>query len=442
MAMERDSTPSGKRTEYHKFVLSDVDNNNNKFWNVGLYDSGDVEIEFGRVGVTRTQGVHRGAGSHKMTSLINSKEKKGYRESKVLDGDFGASTTSSTQKVSSSKLKNIARDQIQHTSPATTKLIEWLAEVNRHNIVKATGGCITYNSNKGLFQTEQGIVTPVAISEARLLLDDISDYIAKGQYDSSVLKRKLGSYLMLIPQNVGMKLNVRKFLPDLPAVQSQGQILDALDASYVSATSQPQDTKKATKVDKTPKLFETKLIIVSKGDVFDRIRKFYERSRNRSHYNVYDLKVKKIWEVEIAHMKAAFELMAKRIKNVNELWHGTQASNLLSILKGGLVIPPSSSSHVTGRMFYNGIYFSDQSTKALNYATSFWGSSDIGRYFMFMADVSMGKYYVPSGPRSCLPPAGYDSYFAQGRKSGVQNNEMIVFKTSQVNLRYLVEFGK
>jgi len=114
----------------------------------------------------------------------------------------------------------------------------------------------------------------------------------------------------------------------------------------------------------------------------------------------------------------------------------------LSILKGGLVIPPSSSSHVTGRMFYNGIYFSDQSTKALNYATSFWGSSDIGRYFMFMADVSMGKYYVPSGPRSCLPPAGYDSYFAQGRKSGVQNNEMIVFKTSQVNLRYLVEFGK
>ena len=62
MAMERNSTPSGTRTEFHKFVLSDVTDNHNKYWNVGLYDSGDVEIHFGRVGVTETQGVHRSGG--------------------------------------------------------------------------------------------------------------------------------------------------------------------------------------------------------------------------------------------------------------------------------------------------------------------------------------------------------------------------------------------
>lgn len=60
---------------------------------------------------------------------------------------------------------------------------------------------------------------------------------------------------------------------------------------------------------------------------------------------------------------------------------------------------------------------------------------------MFVVDVAMGKYYVPSGPRREPPPAGYDSYFAKGRESGVLNNEMIIFRTSQANITHLIEFG-
>ena len=61
---------------------------------------------------------------------------------------------------------------------------------------------------------------------------------------------------------------------------------------------------------------------------------------------------------------------------------------------------------------------------------------------MFLSDVAMGKYYVPSGPSSNLPKKGYDSTFAKAHKSGVMNNEMIVYKLNQCNLTYLVEFGK
>ena len=53
------------------------------------------------------------------------------------------------------------------------------------------------------------------------------------------------------------------------------------------------------------------------------------------------------------------------IGNVMELWHGTRVENVLSILKGGLIIPKSSAGHVTGRMFGDGVYFSDQSTNPL-----------------------------------------------------------------------------
>lgn len=59
---------------------------------------------------------------------------------------------------------------------------------------------------------------------------------------------------------------------------------------------------------------------------------------------------------------------------------------------------------------------------------------------MFLADVAMGKVHVPRGPSQKLPAPGSDSTFAQAKKSGVQNNEMIVYKTEQADVRYLVEF--
>ena len=60
---------------------------------------------------------------------------------------------------------------------------------------------------------------------------------------------------------------------------------------------------------------------------------------------------------------------------------------------------------------------------------------------MFLADVAMGNAYTPtSASRHSLPRSGFDSTFAKAGDSGVQNNEMIVYRTSQANLRYLVEF--
>lgn len=59
---------------------------------------------------------------------------------------------------------------------------------------------------------------------------------------------------------------------------------------------------------------------------------------------------------------------------------------------------------------------------------------------MLNANVAMGKSYTPPGPMNRPPPAGYDSIYAIGGKSGVQNNEMIVPSLSQIHLDYLCEF--
>ena len=95
-----------------------------------------------------------------------------------------------------------------------------------------------------------------------------------------------------------------------------------------------------------------------------------------------------------------------------------------------------------GRVGKPGLYFSDQSTKSLNYAQGYWGhGSTDNNCFMFNCSVAMGKYYVPSGPSSNLPKPGYDSTFAMANRSGVMNNEMIVYSVDRCNLDYLVEFS-
>ncbi|GAG42041.1 unnamed protein product, partial [marine sediment metagenome] len=73
-------------------------------------------------------------------------------------------------------------------------------------------------------------------------------------------------------------------------------------------------------------------------------------------------KVKKVYKVKIGVMDIAFSDEGLPLGNIKELWHGTKCSNMLSIMKKGLIIPCSSSGHVTGRMFDDGLYFTDQST--------------------------------------------------------------------------------
>jgi poly [ADP-ribose] polymerase len=157
----------------------------------------------------------------------------------------------------------------------------------------------------------------------------------------------------------------------------------------------------------------------------------------------YHLDVKTVYSVDINVVKEAFQKDGAKLKNIWELWHGTRASNLLSILKAGLIIPPSNAPNVTARMYGNGIYASDQSTKALNYAFGAWGSgARDNNCFMFLLQMAMGNHYTPRGSFSGnKAPLGYDSTFAKANQSGVYNNEMIVYRTSQVDLNYLIEFS-
>ena len=416
-------------------VMSDIGNNNNKFWQGTLFDNGDVLCKWGRVGDDGQEKPFPCAGKSFLDKKVKEKIAKGYRKNDIVAS--GSTIVKNASSSASSEIREIAKKQIQSNNPLVLKLIERLAKENAHNICTATGGKITYNDTTGLFSTPLGIIGQEAIDKANDVLVNIGDLVSKQRYDSDLISLT-NDYMMLVPTEIGRsRLNVKDFWCDLSKVQQQKQIVDSLQASLASATSAPK-TKTVT-VDE-PKVFDCQLNLVEDGKVIDRVKRLYKNTRKDMHVCAH-LDVKTVFEVSINTVREAFEKDGAKMPNVMELWHGTKTCNLLSILKQGLVLPRQTSAAVTGAMFHSGIYAASASTKSLNYSFGYWTGTKNDNCFLFLVKMAMGNFYIPPAPCSCMPPKGYDSYWAKANKSGVANDEFIVFRTSQVDLMYLIEFS-
>jgi poly [ADP-ribose] polymerase len=433
-------------SKVERLICVAVDQNNNKCWHGFVLANGDGYCEWGRVNKALQHEYYAFGNSHDAERWLDGKvndklsyggEKEPYTRQRTIATTGPISKSSIAPKiVAQSSLRDLAAKQIK-SDPETGKLITWLADVNTHQITKNTQ--ITYDIQTGSFTTPLGLVTPDGISEARVILEDLEDYVLKNDWENTKFKKALGNYLRIVPQEVGSARGWHRTVLAGSNFQKQGDILDSLEAALkpVGGTTQ----KGSTKSEAQDVVFNVTLELVSDAAVIARIRaKYNEEKGDHSDVQAYD--VHKVWAIHITTVRQAYKNDGVKLSNNWELWHGTKASNLLSILKAGLIIPDH---YANGWNYGKGVYFSDQSTKSIGYATGRWDSTmNIDRVFMLLANVGMGNYYVPSkgvdtGKHFDFPK-GYDSTFAQGGKSGVANNEMIVYRTSQADLAYLIEF--
>jgi poly [ADP-ribose] polymerase len=416
-----------------RYIYADVACNNNKFWNIQELSTSSCSIQWGRVGssgqIQLKSFPSQGQASSFFETKCRQKESKGYIRLKVLSGSGVVVSPALNHEVAAIAARQIATD-----SPQTLELVKRLADANVHNILSSTH--LVYDTSKGTFSTPLGIITQDAIDSARSILSKMADHVQRREFTDSSYIELLNCYLRLVPQKVGRKLDPESLYPDLNAIGKQNEILDSLEASLKLVIDEPGEQTQPREL----KLFEARLNLVEDGKVTDRIRRIYHNTRQSIHA-CHQLEVKLVYEVEIKPMKEAFESYGRKMGNIMELWHGTRVSNLLSILKSGYVIPPSSASYCTGRMFGDGVYFSDQATKSLNYSFGYWGSTRDRNCFMLLNDVAMGRYFVPKLWSHTYPKKRYDSTFAKSRWSGVINNEMVVYDTRQINPKYLVEFS-
>jgi len=423
---------------FEKYVKTDVDCNSNKWWQYAIKDDFSVHVVNGRVGgkgqvqepkpfATRAQAERY------IQSKIREKMRDGYLKFDSLNS--GAKPSSMGRMA----LEMAASEQIRTQSPhIVSDLIKRLVEANVHAIVDSTE--LKYDDHTGVFQTPLGIVTQESIQKARSYLFKISKHVASEDFESEEIKSLLAQYLMLIPQKVGRKLVVKQVIPDSEAIGKQSGLLDDLEASIaqVEALRKQQAAGQGDAIE-APKIFNCEIDLVEDSRILEEIERLFTSTRQSMHAS-YSMNIKQVFAVKIDHMDSAYEGAGKLVGNIMRLWHGTRPGNILSILKNGLIIPKEVRGHTCGRAYGDGAYFSDQSTKSLNYAMGLQHRTRERQVFMFLADVAMGNYFTPRRSDPDLHLAGHDSVFAKGGQSGVINNEMIIFKTEQSTIKFLVEF--
>lgn len=175
-------------------------------------------------------------------------------------------------------------------------------------------------------------------------------------------------------------------------------------------------------------------------DKFKKIANFMNSTRSSKHD--WKVDVVNVWSVGVRGQKSKHLDTMKNVGNVKPLFHGSRPQNILGICKSGLLMRPPGV-YITGSMFGNGLYFADQSSKSEQYSFGGGYGSRYGKdtYFMFVADVALGKIKEYQDAQSHLtkPPSGYNS--VQGKKgSYLYHNEYIIYSIQQHILQYLIEF--
>lgn len=427
-------------------ILTNSNNNNNKFYEIEHDSTNDkVTVRYGRVGTVGVKSVV-GYGKRLFNSKISSKENKGYRRIDVVDNNI---ELDDKEKVLSSVVNEKLIDPIikdEEEKHIVKELINLLFEQNRHAIETFSDGKIKLTDD-GEIRTELGLISLKSIQEAQELLKKLEkNYENKDK----TFYENLDNYLMLVPQKVPSHRGWADNLVNSKFISNQNSFLDLLEQTIKSNKNKIKDidfdkhTEEYKKEIEEKMKFNFKISLLKDEKEFKRIKTFFESKKDRTHSS-YKLQLKRVYVLTDNIDTTERDLTFEKLGNILELWHGTHIGNVLSILKGGLIIPNENAKHVTGRLFGNGVYFSDNSTKSLNYSNGFWNGLHEDKCFMFLADVAMGKMYTKFIRHYNYPRHGYDSTFAKGKEEYerfgfLQNNEMIVYTLQQFKLKYLCEF--
>ncbi|PPF24272.1 WGR domain-containing protein [Rathayibacter rathayi] len=415
--------------------------NNNKFYRVTLAVDGTLTKRWGRVGAVGQTKVEQG-NEYAFESAIRAKLSRGYSAVEAVAdtapsarGNVGLASAARQGLVSDAAARDTVLDA----------LIDRLVAVNAHSIVEQSGGLITVDTS-GVVKTALGIVSTRSLAEAAVLLDEMEPLTATAR--GPLLDR----YLRLVPQKVPARAGwAERFFDGDRAFQKQRAFLDQLRES-VDWAARARSVQASDGASSEPQadIFRMKIAALAPTDRdFKRVAKLFEATKNRQHA-ASARKVVRVYKItDRADAAKAYRAARTKLGNERELWHGTRAMNVLSVLAKGYYVPPTSGTTVVtnGRMFGDGVYFSEQSSKSLGYVDGEMYARGAGRgasKFLLLNGVVMGASYRPRigwdvGEHRTARNGSYDSTDVAGGSAGVRNHEAIVWNTEQIQPRFLVE---
>lgn len=453
-------------TDEAMLIMVSAQQNNNKFYHVTLTSDGTVTKRWGRVGTDGTQSTER-TGLGGFQRIISAKQKKGYVKTDVITLAENDGQQEKLSKIAHTALVN----KESKPDAVITELVDTLVKLNNHDILETSGGMIKIN-NSGLITTPLGLISQNSISCAKTLLNKLEQTPTNTDMFSGMLE----DYLRLIPQKVGARRGWEKefFKEENSFVKQQDFLKQLSDSLSLQADRKKVQVEENDNTDddesKYEKLFRFHISLCEDSKEFKRIEEMFEKGKSSYHPGSH-LKLKKIYSLEDQNGNDAYNEALNRLGTEYEVWHGTRAHNLLSILRKNLYCPPlrGSTIQIQGRAFGSGVYLSPAavpasssrflkgkttivpggSSKSLNY--SLGGVWDNGprdnRCFMLLGKAVMGRIFNPQGSwgsfsDDAVQKSGkYDSIHAKPGQTGLKNDEIIIWNTNQISLNYICEFG-
>jgi poly [ADP-ribose] polymerase len=447
--------------EYKVLHCGNVEGNNNKFYCIEIQKNtnGDFRLftHYGRLGSSNIYEIRDSVDGNPITDLSTAqsemekivkkklkgktkKDKDGnkytenYEEVDVVAPSVGSENIHKVAKKSVAVNTSAAIDTSSYDKEAA-RILDQVIDENVHSITQMTSLKLTANG----FETPLGPVTKQHCDKARQPLDLLNKNLnKKGEIkkitDEVVKAQNL--YFSLIPHDFGRKITDEDWILDSQKLSEAYDMLDQLETA-VSMGNALQSSQ-AQRMD----ALGSDLELLPRGHEWDRIENYIRSSKAGNHRssNVWQYKVKNIFKLRIPDERKRYEKGGKNKGNVEEVFHGSANSNILSISKNGLIIPPVNAAHVCGRMFGNGVYGAINSTKSLNYSIGFWGGrkTKYNNAFLFIMDMAMGKTQEVYSQKYNGADGGYDSVWAKKGRS-LYNDELIVYNLNQVTIKYLVE---
>lgn len=418
-------------TNYGRLGISEIHEVRETIDGKPIHDLDTIEKEF--------EAIHKKKLSGKSVKdpTTGESSKECYVDIDTVSPAYGSVNIRGKAEVKKQVTVKIAVDTSTY-DPLVAKLVDQLIEENVHSITSMTSIKLTANG----FATELGPITISHVDKARKVLDDLNALVDKDgnlKEDNKDVLKLNSLFYSLIPKPFSRKISTADMILGAQKLQEEYDILMQLETSVTMGNNISQGT--AAKMNALGTDIE---VLMDKKEI-KRITDYIVNSKADNHRgsDVWNFKVKQIFKIRIPDERARHEAILKKYGNVEEVFHSSSPSNCLSILKSGLIIPPSNAPHVCGRMMGNGVYGSSMSSKALNYGIGFWGGrkNKHNNAFLFIVNFAMGKTYTTYTAQPSGAPKGYDSLWAKPGKS-LYNDELVVYKLEQCSIRYIVEMYK
>jgi len=444
---------------------TNISNNNNKFYIMQVIHAGSyyVFVRYGRIGEVGVISNKQFSSLDQATGFFEKqfKAKTGNNWSQKnnfqrITGKYFLTEIDRVEDIKESESSSSEDDPVK----LDPKIIKLLELITNQTYMKNTLTQLEIDTEK----MPLGKISQTQIDKGYEILNEINNNLG----DDHVLSALSSEYYTYIPINTGRRKPPLIDSKDL--IGKNLNLLNELSQMIYGSKTVTKLGKKNTNnaLIKTYEELGTTFYPLEKTDEMYQILVDYLKNSKAPTHN-FNFSVEEIFELERPKEKEAYDIYSKYIKNKTLLFHGTRVSNMMGILKNGLVVDPSRlgiNVSITGKMFGMGLYFANSCSKSINYC-GYSYSDNIA--CLFVSEVALGnmlkKVHADSGLTAKNIPNGYHSTWGLGKSTikqydryddGTQvpvgkiaqnstgkydllYDEFIVYHEEQVNLRYIIK---